>query len=216
MISIFEHRVPVRFTGLEGDPQPGVAYHFDAIARLNMDLSTTYTSYPIQFGADVQDSAYNNPDKLIIVGYTGAKELRFSVNQLPELGASAVVGNINNAGVSAVAGIVAEASSAWLGSDEAQTRPQATLEFLKELKEGFRVFDVITELMIYRRMKIDRITSEINETNESGLEFILELSQLRMAGLAPQAKSQALDLPESDPARTQSAPILERGLISFE
>lgn len=171
MISIFP-RQPLEIINVEDDVLGSLAYHFDAIMKINTELSATYTSYPVEFGVDMQDHAYNNPDTITIYGYTGSKELSISATDLPGLGVAAVVGKINNPYLSAAVGIGAE----FLAGDES-TRGAETLDFLKELKESFTRFDVVTDLIKITGLKIDTITTEASPENETGLEFIVVMSQ---------------------------------------
>ena len=218
LVSIFTSKPPVRFDSLS-DPdnrELGVGYHFDAIARYSLDLRAKYTSYPIEIGADVQDHGYNEPDKVVLYGYTGSRELSLSVIQLPALGASALVGNINNPELSAAAGIAGDvlANSSFLAGD-AQTRGGATLEFLKDIKEQFLTFTFVSGMISIPYKKIDAINSEINETNETGLEFVVEMSQVRFSGEGAEESHVTQDLPLDDPARTQGATLLERGRVAL-
>lgn len=216
LLSIFTNEPPVQLVNLS-DPERselGVNYHFDAIAKYNLEQSSVYSSYPIEYGADIQDHAYINPKKVTIYGYTGSRELRFSVNQLPALGASAVIGNVNNPALSTAAGVAGDVfvNSSFLGGDS-QTRPASTLDFLTRLQEKFITFTLQTNLIQIPFMKVDKINTEVNTENETGLEFIVELSQQRYVG-ETFADNNIENLPGNDPAKTQAAPIIERGRVA--
>lgn len=212
MISIFTDNPAVSFQGIEDDPQLDVAYHFDAILRYTVDQRSIYTSYPIEFGADVQDHAYNSPDKMLLYGVTGSQELRFSVNQLPAIGAAAVVGAINDPVVSTVAGFLADVG--YLAGNN-QTRGGSTLNFLRLLKQRFATFTVVTDLLSIPNVKVDRIINEVNTQNETGLEFIVELSQLRVTGDEANPGNLIPNLPDEDPAKTMASALLDRGRIAL-
>lgn len=212
MISIFTNTPAITFENIQGDQQPSVGYHFDAILRYSVDQRAMFTSYPIEFGADLQDHAYNEPDKMLIYGVTGSREMRFSINQLPEIGAEALIGNINNPVLSAVAGVLVDAG--YLGGNT-ETRAGATLQFLTDLKQKFTTFTVVTDLLKIPNVKIDRIINDVNTENETGLEFIVELSQLRMPGAESNNEGVVPNLPDGDPAKTQAASLVDRGLVSL-
>lgn len=217
LVSIFVNKPPVTFdspTDPDGRVLVSANYHFDAVVKYNLDLSARYSRYPIEYGADIQDHAFNEPTKVLVYGYMGSRSLRMSVNQLPEFGASAVLGNANNETLSTAAGIAGDigVNTGALAGEE-QLRPANTFGFLKELKERFATFTFVSDLVSFPYMKIDRLTSEINEENEAGLEFIVELSQLRYSGELP-TENNIDGLPESDAAKTQAAPLIERGRIA--
>lgn len=217
LISIFANKPALTFEGLSGDFQ-NAAYHFDAIARFNTDLSATYTSYPIEFGADLQDSAYNNPNKMTIFGYTGSRSLRISdFNNLPEVAASdlsGVIGNQGSALANVLGGIAGGAAASYLAGTD-KTRAAATMNFLVSLKERFETFTVQTGLIILPGMKIDRLTTVTDRGNETGLEFICELSQRRVSGEEERRIGNVGNLSPNDPARNMGAPILNRGRVAF-
>lgn len=217
LVSIFVNKPPIQFSDLS-DPENrelGVDYHFDAIPRYNLEMSVSRSKYPLEFGADAQDHASINPSKVTLYGTTGSRELRFSVNQLPALGASALIGSVNNPVLSAAAGIAGDvlANSSFLGGEE-QTRGGATLTFLKDIMEKFLTFTLVTELISIPHMQIDSISTEVNTDNETGLEFVAELSQQRFTGET--AEESNVNLPEDDPAISQAESLIERGKVAIK
>src|SRR5690625_6182822 len=63
MISIFP-RTALELVNIKDDAQVA-AYHFDAVTEYKLDAKTRYTRYPIEYGVDIQDHAYNEPTKLV-------------------------------------------------------------------------------------------------------------------------------------------------------
>ncbi len=218
MISIFPKK-PLEFSRLSGDLQDA-AYHFDAIVKIHAEQTTSRTRYPVEFGVEMSDHAYHEPTKITVYGYTGSKELRISltsVNQLAEFGASAIVGRIDNAILSAAAGAAAgivKANSSFLAGSQ-NTRGVATLDFLTAINQRFETFDVVTGLMGFKSMMIDKLTTVTTPENETGLEFILEMSQQFVVGEESDIEFLGDDPTDIDPARLQSAPLLDQGRIAF-
>jgi len=211
MISIFP-RTALELVNIKDDAQVA-AYHFDAVTEYKLDAKTRYTRYPIEYGVDIQDHAYNEPTKLVVYGYMGSTTLRMSVNQLPGLGASAVVGGINDPVVSAVAGIAGAAYEA--GTRE--TRGGTTLMFLERLKSKFIRFDVQTDLTLIPSLKIDNIHVPVKPETENGLEFVVEMSQLFVVGdESPSAlQFDVDDVSKIDAATLQNAAMVDRGRVSL-
>ena len=185
-------------------------FSFDAIVRVNAEMKSTYTDYPVEYGANMQDHAYIEPDAITIEGFIGSKELGFNP---AELGVSALVGNIDNEYISAIAGVGAEISAGFLAGEE-QTKPQATLSKLLELRDSFAECDVVTDLRWFTKMSIDSITYEATIENETGLEFKIEMSQNRKAGIDSNLIN-AAGLGDDDLARIQGARMADRGGVSL-
>lgn len=214
MISLFPTRNPFEITNIVNDPQGGeIAYHFDAVVRYRMHATTTYTSYPIEFGANPGDHAFLNPVSLTMYGYQGSRELLISKNVkrgLAELGASAVVGNINNPVLSAAAGIGASFLAGAGGH-----RGATALELLQKLRESFSRFDVQTGLVLIKGLKIDSIFTDVTPENETGLEFVVQMSQLFEVGGPEIGAFTARQIEEADPAQLQAAAVVNRGRVSL-
>lgn len=73
---------PMRYEGLFSYPasKPNRAIPLDVVVRYTPELSATITSNPTQFGVNVNDHVYNNPDTMTVV--FGSSDIKGSLARL--------------------------------------------------------------------------------------------------------------------------------------
>lgn len=188
-------------------PQIG-EIRFDAVLEGATSKSVTVTEYPVEFGANVNDHAFNNPNRYVLSGLISNSPLGFDITDAALLGTgllSSAVGGITGAVIGGVA------AYALAGSD--QTRAATAWAQLTALMNSKQKFSLQTPHEILEDMQIIRLDERTVPENEDGLAFIAELRQqitvrTQMVEAGVESQSQ---LRQGDRSYNQAAPNQQTG-----
>lgn len=185
---------------------------FDAKLEGITTKSVYLTSFPVEFGANVNDHAILMPNRYLLTGAVSNNPLGLGLDDIGMMGAGALataVGGIGGAAISAV--------SAYLLSGGDETRVSTAWASLTSIMEARAKFDLDTGKEIMRDMMIIRLDERTRPENEDGLVFIAELQQVRIGrSQVGQGVTSADQLMKNDPVTTQGAPVVNTGESAVE
>lgn len=169
--------------------KPIEAIPLDVAIRYTPDMSTTFTQNPVQYGVNINDHSYNNPDTLTIT--FGTSDIKSTSARLK--------------------GIVTSAQSRFDNIKKNITPSRALLNLLYRAKEERTTFQVDDGLHTYTDMVIQNISYDKDKTTYRSLVATVVLQQFIFVNAAVDVGTQRTQpLPVSQSSFSKAKGVLDR------
>ena len=133
----------------------------DLIIDQSHDSTVTATSYPIEFGANVTDHIYANPNSVTVSGIISDME----------------IGNFFDVGLIGTAGKVK-----GLATGDSSTKSSQSWKKLKEIQRSGQLLKLVTELQEYDNMAIISMTTKQDKDSNTEVRFNMNLREIFIVG----------------------------------